>query len=144
MIDQFKDEYAFLSNFYPVMIYDFENEIIYPSVEHAFQANKTISIEVRKIIAMLPTPGKAKRAGQLVVLRDDWEKVRVDIMGKLLLQKFNNGYLQGLLMSTKPHKLVECNEWHDNFWGVCICARCAFFHKGENTLGKLLMEIRDK
>ena len=46
VIDKFRDEYFFLSNFYPVRI-SFEG-IIYPSVENAYQAQKTIDIDTKK------------------------------------------------------------------------------------------------
>ena len=33
--------------------------------------------------------------------------------------------------------IVEDNDWGDRFWGICNC-------EGQNNLGKILMEIRDK
>ena len=68
VIDSFEGEYAFLSNFYPSKIYDFEgNE--YPTVDHYFQAMKTMNPWERKKIAAAPTPGKAKQMGRRVNLR---------------------------------------------------------------------------
>ena len=37
-IDCFAGKYAFLSNFYPSPIAPFNDGIVYPTVEHAFQA----------------------------------------------------------------------------------------------------------
>ena len=39
--------------------------------------------------------------------------------------------------------LIEGNTWHDNYWGDCSCNRCKS-KSGENMLGILLMELRDK
>lgn len=39
-------------------------------------------------------------------------------------------------MLTGDAELIEGNNWGDTFWGVCN-------GRGENMLGKLLMEIRD-
>jgi len=38
---------------------------------------------------------------------------------------------------------VEFNDWHDNFWGSCVCNRCTeeIHH---NNLGQLLVIIRDR
>ena len=75
MIDNFKNKYFFLSNFYlsPVK---FEG-LVYPSVEHAFQAAKTLDKEERKEFAILKTPSDAKKKGRHCQLRSDWEEVKV-------------------------------------------------------------------
>lgn len=134
MINRFDGDYAFLSNFYefPVMF----DGILYPTNEHAFQAAKTLDFEERKAIAALPTPGKAKRAGRRVSLREDWENVKDSIMKEICLVKFSNKELRDKLVQTKPHELIEGNTWNDRYWGVCNGT-------GENHLGKILMEIRD-
>src|SRR4051794_10492805 len=68
-IDSFQGEYRFLSNFWPAeVVYE---GVTYPSVEHAYQAAKTLSIEERKRIASLPTPGEAKKEGQKLIKRPD-------------------------------------------------------------------------
>jgi predicted NAD-dependent protein-ADP-ribosyltransferase YbiA (DUF1768 family) len=59
-------------------------------------------------------------------------------MRQLLEQKFAPGKtLTRRLIETYPDKLIEGNHWGDVFWGVCN-------GRGENHLGKLLMEIRRK
>ena len=64
MIDCFDGEFAFLSNFYPSDIKGFDKaNILYPTVEHAFQAMKTVDVNERIKIAAADTPGKAKRLG---------------------------------------------------------------------------------
>ncbi len=139
MIPEFQDEYRFLSNFWyaPVL---FEEEW-YSTVEHAYQAAKTGSFDLRKEIQAAQTPGQAKKLGQKVTLRSDWEQVKVKIMKDLLTQKFSTEPLRKKLLDTGDQELVEGNKWHDCFWGKCHCSRCG--GKGENTLGKLLMEVRE-
>jgi len=62
MISEFQGEFRFLSNFWPCKIY-FEG-MWYDSVEHAYQAAKTLDMDERLRISFLETPGKAKRAGK--------------------------------------------------------------------------------
>jgi len=135
MIDSFSDRYSFLSNFYPCRI-EYEG-IIYPSAEHAFQAAKTLNIQQRKQIADATTPGIAKRMGRKVILRNDWEDVKLGVMTEILRKKFQNRELANKLLTTGSQELVEGNYWHDYFWGVCN-------GKGQNHLGKILMKIRER
>ena len=80
MIDKFDGKYAFLSNYHPCAV--FYEGIAYPSVEHAFQAAKTMDMAKRREIAGLPTPGQAKREGRKVTLRPDWEEVKEQVTGE--------------------------------------------------------------
>lgn len=72
----------------------------------------------------------------MLVLREDWEKVKVDIMYELLLKKFSNRLFKIQLLDTKDKYLEETNYWGDTFWGVSG-------NKGNNILGKLLMKVRE-
>lgn len=135
MISSFRDEYFFLSNFYPVEIK--LDGIVYPNAESAFQAQKTLNVEERRKFSMLRNPVQAKRLGRKVKLRDDWEEVKLDIMTKIVSQKFlQHPHLIEMLLQTGDEELIEGNKWGDQFWGVCK-------DKGENHLGKILMKIRD-
>ena len=134
-IGPFRGQYAFLSNFSLVEV-QFEGQV-YPTVEHAFQAAKTLDLEKRAEIARLSCPGYAKGAGRRLRLRGDWEDVKLSVMETLLRKKFCNWRLRRMLLLTQDHELVEFNWWHDTFWGVCDGV-------GENHLGKLLMKIREE
>lgn len=135
-IDRFRGKYAFLSNFAPCIVsYDGYK---YASVEHAFQAAKTLNPIEREVLALETTPGKAKRAGRLVQLRSDWDEVKVSIMKELLISKFQDnsfGYRDALI-NTQDAYLEEGNKWGDTFWGTVE-------GKGQNVLGNLLMEVRE-
>ena len=133
-IDRFMGKYRFLSNFYPSPI-RYEG-INYPTVEHAYQAAKSLSNDIRKRISEQDTPGQAKRQGNTELLRDDWEKMKVSIMRELVRQKFiKHAGLAKKLLDTGITKLIEGNTWNDTYWGVCN-------GKGSNKLGKILMKIR--
>lgn len=140
MINSFSGEYAFLSNFWysPVLL----GHIIYPTVEHAYQAAKTLDINQRSNILLAPSPGIAKRMGQKLTLRSDWEQIKRRVMLQLLRSKFQNQTLRDKLVFTLPHMLIEGNTWHDNYWGMCNCHVCVAHEQQENWLGKLLMHIR--
>jgi len=134
VIDNFRDEYLFLSNFYATEICLLG--LTYKNAEAAFQAQKTLDPFLRKQFCGLD-PSAAKAIGRTLPLRSDWEDVKVDIMKSVLEIKFSNPFLEKELMKTKQEILVEGNNWGDTFWGVCG-------GKGKNMLGKLLMEIREK
>jgi len=134
IINSFIGPYRFLSNFYMVPIEI--GSVEYPSSEHAYQAAKTTDKKMRKKIAQQPTAWEAKALGQKVVIREDWEKRKVETMYRILRAKFKqNEYVRELLLATGDVELVEGNIWGDTFWGICE-------GKGENHLGKLLMRIR--
>lgn len=135
VIDSFRGEYAFLSNF-------FLCEIIWggqswPSAEHLYQALKTLKPEQREAIRVLQSPGAAKRKGRSVELRSDWDACKVETMREIIWQKFQPGTeLATRLLATHPATLIEGNKWGDTFWGVCG-------GRGENWLGRILMERRE-
>lgn len=139
-VNTFTGKYAFLSNFHMCEV-EYEG-MKYPSVEHAYQAAKTLDLNDRRTISLLPFPVDAKRAGRLVVLREDWDGIKNDVMWKLLLYKFTIHHELGwLLISTENMQLVEVNYWHDNYWGYCTCDMCST-KQHHNVLGKILMQVR--
>lgn len=133
-ITSFRDEHAFLSNFYDHPI-EYKGKM-WPTSEHAYQAMKSPYEHEQEWVREQGTPGKAKRAGQKIHLRDDWEEMKVPVMREILEIKFEDPELKQMLLDTGDARLVEGNAWHDVFWGMCD-------GKGKNWLGRLLMEIRD-
>lgn len=134
-IEGFFGEYRFLSNFVTSPVW-YEG-IPFPTVEHAYQAAKTEDIDVQLEIADLDIPAKAKRAGNQLLIREDWDDVKVDIMRDLVTQKFRQKEFAEKLKATGDAYLEETNTWRDTFWGVCD-------GKGFNKLGEILMSIRKK
>jgi ribA/ribD-fused uncharacterized protein len=135
MINSFSGEYAFLSNFSYSEV-DL-GEFTFPTVEHAFQAAKTLDPIQRSNIALMHTADKAKRFGRQVQLRPDWEEIKISVMLFLLRQKFCWTDLQEKLLETGDLELEEGNTWNDTYWGVCNGV-------GKNMLGMLLMEVRSE
>jgi predicted NAD-dependent protein-ADP-ribosyltransferase YbiA (DUF1768 family) len=90
MITAFTGKNRFLSNFSPsiVRFNDIIDDREYPTVEHGYQAAKSLSPEIRKEIANLDKPGDAKRKGNKIKLRGDWEKIKLQVMEELVRQKF--------------------------------------------------------
>ena len=133
-IGPFTGEHRFLSNFWACRV--MLDGVMYPSVEHAYQAAKTDDIVARARICAAVSPGGAKHAGKSVHMRVGWEQAKMTVMARLLNEKFQDPKLRGKLLATRPRPLIELNYWGDRFWGVCR-------GQGENWLGKLLMFLRD-
>jgi ribA/ribD-fused uncharacterized protein len=132
-IDRFIGQYRFLSNFHPsVVTYEGKE---YSTIEHAYQAAKTIDLGERETIRLAQTPGIAKRAGKKVNLRDDWDEIKVPVMTGLVWQKFQEPGLRQQLLDTGSEELIEGNTWGDRFWGVSRGT-------GQNWLGRILMKVR--
>jgi len=133
-IDSFRGEHDYLSNFYSCPVeYD---GLTYQNTEAAFQAAKCVDRNEREKFVSL-SPGQAKKLGRKVDLREDWETVKIDVMRDVLKSKFSlNSELREKLIATGDVELIEGNHWNDRFWGVCR-------GKGQNHLGKLLMELRE-
>src|SRR5687767_1609188 len=99
-ITNFKGQHWFLSNFYAARV-TCDHGIEYPTLEHAFQAIKSLDVVQRRYIAELATPGEAKRAGRRLTLRPDWKKHKLSVMHWLVTQKFQRyPYLAKLLKAT--------------------------------------------
>lgn len=124
-----------LSNFSPVDV-KFA-EVVYPSVEHAYQAAKTTVLAEREQIQQAPTAAQAKKLGRSVTLRGNWDAHKLRVMEALLRQKFNHPEYRGHLVTTGDHLIIEGNTWNDTFFGVCRGL-------GENHLGRLLMKLREE
>lgn len=140
-IDHFSGPYQFLSNFYAAQV-GYEG-VEYQTVEHAYQASKTLNLHQRRFIADSRKPGIAKIRGRNVTLRPDWEQLKLGIMEVLVLQKFTRyPDLREKLLRTGDLELVEGNNWNDTFWGVVKQADGS--ETGLNHLGLILMNVRQQ
>lgn len=151
MINSFRGRWCFLSNFHPAKI-EYQG-ITYPTVEHYYVAMKikndqhingryVTAADCREWIAKLDSPGLAKKIGQSLKIRSDWDLIKLSTMEWAVRQKFSDELLKEQLFQTGEEEIVEGNTWHDNFFGICSCAKCGA--KGENYLGKILMKIRSE
>ena len=139
---QFREDYEFLSNFYPCPNGVEYEGVKYPTSENAYQASKTSSF--RRRIFINCSPKEAKRKGKNIPMIYGFDRVKA--MRKILFSKFTrNSELKQKLLGTRNITLAEGNIWNDTFWGINLkapCKNCEFFYEGKNMLGKLLMELR--
>ncbi len=135
-IDFFREEYEFLSNFYPTKV-SFDG-IAYYNSEAAYQAQKCLRQADKERFAFL-SADEAKRLGQKVEVRPDWDDVKFSVMEQVVREKFTqNPTLAQDLLDTGDRILKEGNYWGDLYWGVDLNTG-----EGENNLGKILMSLRD-
>ncbi len=153
MISEFRGINACYSNFFLILQVDVIpnlGHVRFPSNEHYFQSWKASMSNQFIAIANAPTPGIAKRMGSpkgyrmpngemfRVNLRPDWNDIKIGIMTRGLWLKFNqNRDLYDILVASAPQVLQEGNWWKDEFWGVNLRTG-----RGENWLGRLLMDLR--
>ncbi len=139
MITEFRGPHRFLSNFHPSPIrtwsYLLRREAVFHTVEHGYQACKTLDATWHRLILEAPTPAIAKKLGRQCPVREDWEGLKLPLMRHLIDLKFDDPTLADALLSTGEVQLVEGNTWGDTFWGVCRGV-------GDNWLGRILMEKR--
>ena len=146
MIKEFRGIYSFLSNFFSSPIY--HDGILYPTVEHFYQAMKTLVRWERVQISLAKSPAIAKRMASRngymtptglfkITLRPDWEDIKIIVMMDGLRAKFKHPELGKKLVATYPQQLVEGNWHHDKIWGVDLRTGV-----GQNLLGKCLGEVR--
>lgn len=134
----FQDEYRWLSNFWyaPITVTGFN----YQNTEAAYQAAKTINIQHRATFENY-SGAQAKNAGRNVIMRADWDFVKLEIMELVLRAKFmTHPDLAQKLIDTGEREIIELNTWGDTHWGQVKTKEGKLV--GENVLGKLLMNIR--
>lgn len=126
--------YGYMNNFYKAKMTVYGK--IWETVEHAYQAQKTlIPGEINKIWAA-SSPREARNMGQLVQMRSDWDQVKDQVMKECVLAKFKqHPELVKQLLSTNDEDIVEDSpvDW---YWG------CGKDGTGKNMLGKTLMQVR--
>ncbi len=130
-------EYRYLSNFEVCdVIVDGD---LYGSSEAAYMAQKTMNRVTRRLFQKSSgiTPLEARKLGQIIEIRHNWNEVKRWSMATALYSKFHlNIELRKKLASTGDKYIEETNHWRDQWWGVCDGV-------GENHLGKILMAIRN-
>lgn len=154
MIKEFRGINALYSNFF------FRNQVlptpigllVFPTNEHFFVWCKTQNPLHKMEIIKAPKPGIAKKMGSpkgyimpdgslfKIDLRPDWDQVKIPAMTAGLELKFGqNEDLKQVLVASHPQELQEGNWWGDEYWGVNLRTG-----KGQNMLGKLLMDLRSR
>lgn len=132
------EPYGELCNYYvcPMII----DGIEWRSVEHYYQAQKSLAPAYQRLVHDALTPADAKALGNasLCVLRADWDTWKLMAMRKALFAKFTQHKdLRDLLLGTGDLTLHE-NSMVDYYWGI------GEKRTGLSMLGKLLMALRDE
>lgn len=129
--------FRFLSNFYPVPNGIYYEDLVYPSVENAYQAAKFPKKDRQDFTSCSSV--EAKRLGKKASIDlKQWKSKKYQIMEELVFQKFSYPNFKELLLATENAYLEETNGWGDQDWG------CDEHGNGLNNLGKILMSIRNK
>ena len=133
----YEDKYYLFSNFSAHTV-TYHGQL-YPTSEHAYQAAKFESGEIRKAIMRAQSPLEAKHLANDVYReqrRSDWDDVKVDVMYQIVKAKLlQQTEVRDALMETLDEEIIE-NSPIDYFWG------CGEDGTGENQLGKVWMKLR--
>jgi len=129
------------SPFSTVGAYPFELEgQIWPSAEHYYQASKYAGRPYAQTIAQAPSAEEAYRLGNRWFKRKvpEWKSRRKLMMTRALYRIVNeHPAIKQALLDTEEQLLIE-TSLYGHYWGVGRDQR------GENTLGKIWMDIRQK
>jgi ribA/ribD-fused uncharacterized protein len=125
------------------------------TVEHYYQAQKSLDSAYRQAIREAVTPGRAKRLAAPpdaprrvsaqswfrkngILPRPDWHEVKLETMRRGDLAKFTQHLdLAALLLATGDAELIEDSP-SEPFWGIGPEGH------GSNWAGRVLMEVREK
>lgn len=142
-----KDEFGGLSNMssgYPLRI----NGVRILTTEALYQSCRFPHMpEVqREIIGQhSPMTAKMKSKPHRKNSRPDWDVVRYKVMRWCLRVKLAQNYEEfgRLLLATRDRPIVEQSR-RDDYWGAKLAGDADHILVGENVLGRLLMELREK
>lgn len=130
---QFRQQYAFLSNFYTCRITI--GSLVYTNAEAAFQAQKNTDY-AHQFVNL--TGAQAKRLGRKIPIDiRDWNQRRNQVMLNVIRAKFSQNPRLAKLLAQVDAPIVEENTWGDTYWGVCR-------GKGYNHLGKILEQMKSE
>jgi len=130
-------EFACFSNFHPSPI-EVDGKI-WLTVEHYFQAMKTLDESERESIRLATSPKEAKKLGGKCNLRPDWEEIKFDVMLAALRAKFSDEKFRKVLLDSGVRPIYEDSPW-DSEWGT---GELGGIGTGNNKLGKALMQVRN-
>jgi ribA/ribD-fused uncharacterized protein len=139
--------YREFSNFYPSKFT--YHDIPFTTGEHALHWRKSMLFEdykTAKAIVQSKTPNQAKKLGRQVKGFKDglWDNKRFDFMVEILEAKFSNSNLKEVLLGTGQAEIYEASP-KDRVWGIGLSVadgEAGKAHRGNNLLGKALMEAR--
>lgn len=112
----------------------------YPTVEHAFHAQKFEDKDLRSQIQNCPSPiaawGLARKLKPQ--RRTDWDDIKIEVMTNIIRSKIEqNPDVKTALLATGNEEIVEVNQY-DDFWGNGPDGN------GQNHTGKIFMKLREE
>lgn len=134
----YEKEYYMLSNFSAFAIS--WNGKLYATSEHIYQAEKFEDETIREMIRESLSPYDTKRIAHTHKqhYKENWEGTKRAVMKRILQEKVKqHSYIKEKLLLSGTREIIEDSP-SDSFWGSRSDG------KGENTLGKLWMEIREE
>jgi ribA/ribD-fused uncharacterized protein len=142
-----KEDFGGLSNMasgYPLQI----NGVRILTTEALYQACRFPHLpEIqREIIGQhSPMTAKMKSKPHRKDSRPDWDEVRYKVMRWCLRVKLAQNYEEfgRLLLATRDRPIVEQSR-KDDYWGAKLADEAGDTLTGQNILGRLLMELREK
>ncbi|MCF2849183.1 NADAR family protein [Pseudoalteromonas sp. ACER1] len=142
-----KEAFGGLSNMasgYPLLV----NGVDILTSEALYQACRfPHNPKLQQVIVQQLSPMNAKKRSweHLQDSRGDWNEVRHMVMRWCLHVKLAQNYDEfgELLLSTRDYPIVELS-WKDDFWGARPMDNNESVLVGQNVLGRLLMELREK
>ena len=148
------DDNEWLSTFNVEIPFKYNN-IEYPSVENAFQAQKLendhpINNIYKELFSTynyktLPSEKALKLSESYLkennyTIRSDWDKIKSKLMEEITILYYDsNSEMKSKLLDTKNKVLIHKGGNIDDYWGVTTKD-----DSGQNIHGKILMKIRDK
>ena len=153
LITQFKGQYEFLDPAYYCLA-KFDG-VIYKSAEAAFLAAQFDDPYFRVVFRNPALPiWRARELSRKLQKRRAWTpELSLEITRQITLDKFSRSRnLRSLLLATCDERIIAENNWHEQFWGCCICdtrpgkygRRFSCLVPGHNYLGEILMAVRDQ
>jgi ribA/ribD-fused uncharacterized protein len=142
-----KEDFGGLSNMasdYPLQI----NAVRILTTEALYQACRFPHLpDVQREIIVQHSPMTAKMKSRLhrTDSRPDWDDIRYKVMRWCLRVKLTQNYEEfgRLLLATRDRPIVEQSR-KDDYWGAKLVDKSGETLIGQNVLGRLLMELREK
>jgi predicted NAD-dependent protein-ADP-ribosyltransferase YbiA (DUF1768 family) len=153
LITQFKGQYEFLDPaYYCLAEYD---GVMYNSAEAAYLAAQFDDPYFQSMFRNPALPiWRARDLSKKFQRRRDWTpELSLEIMRQITLDKFSRTpRLHAALLDTGDEQIVAENNWHEQFWGCCICntrpdkygRRFSCLMPGRNHVGEILMSVRSQ
>lgn len=114
---------------------------VYPTVEHAYHAQKFTDEQAKEAVRTAPSPLAAKElaSGKFKKLRiPNWQEIKLAVMEAVLRAKIEqHKEVCDFLLKTGDEEIIE-ESVTDRFWGVDAHG------VGQNYTGKIFMKLREE